>query len=156
MINTSPLTTGKDPPMSSFHIYLDLPGTTENALKFYGTLFNAECLGKYTYADMAAMGVETPPNMQGREHLIAHAGIQLPNMLLMSTDNLEAAQPGAATNVFLHYTPESREDAERVFTALAQNGTIVLPLTDYPWGYNGRCIDRFGVAWEVMLGTDDC
>lgn len=49
------------------------------------------------------------------------------------------------------YTIDSVSDADRVFAALSEGGTVLYPLEKQVWeAYDGRCIDRFGTAWEVM------
>lgn len=135
--------------MSEFHVYLSFPGTAHEAFSFYAKLFDAECAGRYTYADMAPAGVETPPE---HAQLIAHAALNLGNLTLMATDSEKPVRSATAeSNAFLFYQTKSRTDAQRVFEALAQGGTVISPLQDQPWGYNGRCIDRFGIAWEIFL-----
>ncbi|WJZ03230.1 VOC family protein [Corynebacterium freiburgense] len=138
--------------MSTFHVYLNLPGTTDSAFEFYSELFGAQYRDRYTYRDMAAHGVDTQPK---HADLIAHAALELPNMLLMSSDSEEPVQQTKGNSViFLHYAPDSIQDADRVFEALASGGEVIMPIDHQPWGYNGRCIDRFGVAWEVLFDTE--
>ena len=46
--------------------------------------------------------------------------------------------------------PESREQADRIFGALAQGATVTMPLADQFWGdYFGSLTDRFGVQWMI-------
>jgi PhnB protein len=41
-------------------------------------------------------------------------------------------------------------DAERVFTALAENGTVRFPLQETFWALRyGSVTDQFGVPWEI-------
>ena len=41
-------------------------------------------------------------------------------------------------------------EAERVFTALARDGTVVMPFGPTFWAHGfGMCTDRFGVPWMV-------
>ena len=35
--------------------------------------------------------------------------------------------------------------------SFAEGGTIIRPIVDAPYGYyDGSCIDRFGIAWNIM------
>jgi PhnB protein len=42
------------------------------------------------------------------------------------------------------------EDAERIFPALAENGTVRMPLQKTFWAIRfGMLVDRFGIPWMV-------
>lgn len=46
--------------------------------------------------------------------------------------------------------PEEPEEAERLFAALAQNGTVHMPLQQTFWALRfGSVTDQFGVPWAI-------
>ncbi|HVS03238.1 MAG TPA: VOC family protein [Thermoanaerobaculia bacterium] len=48
------------------------------------------------------------------------------------------------------------EETDSIFTALADGGSILMPLQAYPWSQRfGWVQDRFGVSWQVILGRRD-
>lgn len=50
----------------------------------------------------------------------------------------------------------SADEVDRVFGALADSGTALMPLGSYPWSPRyGWVKDRFGVSWQVMLSEPD-
>lgn len=50
----------------------------------------------------------------------------------------------------------TRKDTDRTFSALADGGSVMMPLQAYPWSERyGWVQDRFGVSWQVMLGSRD-
>jgi PhnB protein len=50
---------------------------------------------------------------------------------------------------------DSVAEAERVFAALAQDGTVQMPLEATFWAARfGMLVDRFGVAWMVNCEKD--
>ena len=52
---------------------------------------------------------------------------------------------------FVHVDGEG--EADRLFGALADGGTVLMPLGAYPWSPRyGWVQDRFGVSWQVMAG----
>jgi PhnB protein len=53
-------------------------------------------------------------------------------------------------NVHLNLEPDTRAEAERLFAALAEGGTIEMPLQQMFWGALwGSLTDRFGMKWMV-------
>lgn len=135
--------------MTKINVYLTLPGNTREAFDFYETLFGAERDGIFTYKDMQSDDEALTPD---QEQLIAHTALKFENMTLMAGDSLEPLGGSGEPVVWLNIAPDSRQEADRIFSELSKNGEVVMPLADQPWdSYNGRCIDRFGVAWEVML-----
>ena len=59
-----------------------------------------------------------------------------------------AVIPGNNFSISVH--PDSRQDADRIFNALAEGGTVTMPMADQFWGdYFGSVTDRFGINWMV-------
>jgi PhnB protein len=45
---------------------------------------------------------------------------------------------------------DSVQEAERLFNALADNGSVQMPLEETFWAHRfGMLVDRFGVAWMI-------
>lgn len=56
----------------------------------------------------------------------------------------------SGNNMHISVEPESREETKRIFEALAEGGTITMPLKDMFFGsYYGSLQDRFGINWMV-------
>jgi PhnB protein len=83
---------------------------------------------------------------------IMHISLPVGNAILMATDSLESMGQTleAGNNSYLSFSPDSREEADRVFAALAEGGKVNMPLQDMFWGdYWGSLTDRFGTHWMV-------
>jgi PhnB protein len=53
-------------------------------------------------------------------------------------------------NVSINLEPDSLDDAQRIFDALADGATEVVPLSPMFWGAHwGVLLDRYGVRWMV-------
>jgi len=53
-------------------------------------------------------------------------------------------------NVNINLEPDTKEEADRLFHALAEGGIILQPLQEMFWGaYYGQVQDRFGIHWMV-------
>lgn len=129
--------------------YLNFPGNAEEAMTFY-----AQALGG-TLGDVFRFGA-----MPGSEEIpkelhngVMHVGLDLPGgSRLMASDVMEGMGPPyvAGTNMSISVHPDSREEADKIFKALSEGGTITMPLADQFWGdYYGMLTDRFGIQWMV-------
>jgi PhnB protein len=72
--------------------------------------------------------------------------------LLMGTDAPESigfkVHPG--NNVYISLHPDSRAEADRLFSALSAGGEVEMPLQDMFWGdYYGSFTDKCGIRWMV-------
>jgi PhnB protein len=53
-------------------------------------------------------------------------------------------------NVRLAIIPDSKEEADRLFTLLSAGGTVEMPMADAPWGdYYGSLVDKYGTGWMI-------
>ena len=141
--------------MESVHPYLYFNGKTEEALAFYGEVFQAEPMGLLRFRDFGdnAMGV-------GEADLdrVAHCALPLTEQTtLMASDVVgdDVATFVVGNNTYIYLEAESAEEVQHVFGALADGGTVVLPLMPTEWAeLHGICVDRFGVQWMLSYTGD--
>lgn len=134
--------------------YLNFDGKTEEAFKFYRDVFKTEFIGKgiERFGDIPAGG-DHPPVADSVKKMVLH--VELPitgGHILMGTDAPKemgfTLTPG--NNMHLNVEPETREEAKRLFDALAAGGTIKMPLQDMFFGaYFGELTDKYGINWMV-------
>lgn len=133
--------------------YLNFPGNTEEAFLFYKSVFKTEFSGRIArYKDMPP-NPEQPALSESDQNLVLH--VELPTLgdhVLMGTDATgcmgSTVTPG--NNLYINLEPDTRDEAERLFNALADGGKIEMPLQDMFWGaYFGSLTDRFGIHWMV-------
>jgi PhnB protein len=70
--------------------------------------------------------------------------------VIMATDMLESMghELRIGNNTTLNLEPDTRDEAERLYAALSEDGSDGTGLNPMPWGsYWGTCLDRFGVRW---------
>jgi PhnB protein len=125
-------------------------GETEEAFSVYGSVFGTELSSPLIrFRDMPAdphMPALTDEEMNGVLH------VELPILaghLLMGTDMLESLghQLRIGNNTTISLELDSRDEADRLFSALSSGGSDTMGMQDMPWGYWGVCLDRFGVRW---------
>ena len=138
--------------MQLVHVYLNFPGTTEAALRFYETVFGTKIAMMQTFG-------ETPfiPNVpEGAKKKIMHAQLPITSgVFLMASDAVEGLGPPLrpGNNFHVSLVADDKAEADRVFAALSGGeGQVTMPIANAPWGpYFGMCVDRFGVQWMVSL-----
>ncbi len=72
--------------------------------------------------------------------------------ILMASDVLESLGQRLVqgNNVYVSVHPASREEADRIFSALSEGAHVEMPIADQVWGdYYGALKDKFGVQWMV-------
>ncbi|GAA4689027.1 VOC family protein [Nocardioides nanhaiensis] len=134
--------------MPGLNPYLQLRGEAREALDFYHGVFGGEA-SAMTYADAGGMGLP-----QGEQHLVMHASLDAgPQLRLMLADLTDDA-PDAPNGVIMLSGPaDDGPTLTRWFEALADGGSVAVPLELAPWGdHYGQVTDRFGVSWMVDFG----
>jgi PhnB protein len=127
--------------------YLNFDGRCEEAFKFY-----EECLGGKIEAMMnhkgSPMADHVPADWQEK---ILHARLVVGDNVLMGSD----APPQdykAPNGISLSLNLDNAADADRIFGALAENGTVTMPISETFWAERfGMLIDRFGIPWMINV-----
>ena len=133
------------------HTYLNFENTTEEALRFYAKVLGGKLTEVYRFGAMPQEGgFELTPE---QKNLVMHVGLQLADgQMIMASDMLPGMGPKRVegNNFSISVHPDSRQEADRIFNALSEGGSITMPIADQFWGdYFGSLTDRFGVNWMV-------
>ncbi|HEX9739174.1 MAG TPA: VOC family protein [Ignavibacteriaceae bacterium] len=136
--------------MKAINPYLNFAGNTEEAFNFYKTAFGGEFTSVVRFKDMPIEGINLPKD---DENKIMHISLPIGNgNVLMATDTLESLGQKLTfgNNAYLSLHPDSKEEADRIFSALSAGGKVEMPMADQPWGdYYGSLKDKFGVQWMI-------
>ena len=139
--------------MSTVSIYLNFHRTTEEAFLFYKSVFGTEYIGKIARMGEVPALPGQPPIADADRNLVMHIALPLlGNVVLMGTDAPESMgfTVKQGNNVHINLQPDTRNEAERLFTALSEGGKVEMPLQDMFWGdYFGSLTDKFDVQWMV-------
>lgn len=125
--------------------YLNFPGTCEEAMTTYAKVLGGEIVAMLPYGEMPG-DHPIPDDMRKK---IAHARIMIGNEVLMASDagpdNFKSMQGVSVTlNI-----PEP-DEADRVFKALSEGGTEIMPMMETFWAIKfGVFTDRFGTQWMI-------
>lgn len=137
------------------HPYLNFAGNAEEAMRFYERALGGRLTEIHRFGSMPTEGFELTAEQKNR---VLHVGLELPDgQRIMASDTMEGMGPPFAVgnNYSISIHPASKDDADRFFSALAEGGTVTMPLADQFWGdYFGSLADRFGVQWMVHYSSE--
>jgi len=138
--------------MTAVNPYLNFSDNCEEAFNFYKSVFGGEFLTVMRFKDMHSDEVD-----ESEGEKIMHMALPIgQGTILMGSDTPEAmGVVTIGTNFSIAVSPDSREEATKLFNGLSSGGKVTMPLDDAPWGaYFGMLTDKFGVQWMVNYDYD--
>ena len=125
--------------------YLTFSGQCEAAFRFYEKVLGGKIEAMMPHAGTPA-AEHVPPEWRSK---IMHARLTVGDKVLMGSDAPPAHhEPMKGFSVTLGV--EDPADAERIFHALAENGTVRMPIQQTFWAARfGMLVDRFGTPWMI-------
>lgn len=139
--------------MAGVSTYLNFADTTEAAFAFYKSVFGTDYSAPVMRFQDIPASPEVPPMTAEVANLVMH--MQLPILgghVLHGSDAPEVFgfKVAKGNNVHINLEPDTREECERLFAALSEDGEVEMPLQDQFWGgYFASFTDRFGIRWMV-------
>jgi PhnB protein len=125
--------------------YLGFDGRCEEAFKFYEKTLGGKIVATMTYGE-TPMRDQSPAAFHGK---IAHIRLTVGDKVLMGGDAPpKRYEPPKGISVIL--SVDDATDAERVFKALSENGTVTMPIAETFWALRfGMLVDQFGIPWMI-------
>lgn len=128
------------------HLHFD--GQCERAFRFYEQVLGGKIVAMLTH-EASPMAAQVPPEWRGK---ILHATLDVGGQILMGADappdHYQKPQ-GFAVTVGI----KDPAEAERVFRALSENGTVQMSLQETFWAMRfGMLVDRYGIPWMINCG----
>ena len=140
------MTTSK--PTTLIQPYLFFGGRCDEALEFYKSAIGAEVQMVMRYKESPDPG---PPGMvpEGWEEKVMHTSFRVGETIIMASDGCgESKFEGFS----LSLTVPNEAEADRAFAALAEGGSVTMPLTTTFWSPKfGMLTDKFGIGWMVTV-----
>ena len=132
-------------PKMKINPYLTFTGNCREAFEYYGQVLGAE-------PQIMSQG-ESPIASQipvEHHHRVMHAHLDLGDSVVMGSDSGEECGASPTSNGAVTLNLDNPELADRIFAALADNGTTIMPLENTFWAKKfGMLVDRFGVKWMI-------
>ncbi len=138
--------------MTTVNIYLTFPGNCKEAFDFYKSVFGGEFPYVGTFADMPPQeGV--PPMTDEQKSKIMHISLPISKETILMGSDMGggwASELKIGNNFAISVHTETRAEADRIFNALAEGGSISMPMADAFWNsYFGMTTDKFGINWML-------
>ncbi len=133
---------------AAFNPYLNFNGNTEEAFNFYKSVLGGEFAVLQRFK-------EIPGNdkISAEEaNKIMHIALPIGNgNMLMGTDVSSNMPPATfGTNFSISISPETDEEAHKIFNGLSAGGQVMMPLEKMFWGDTfGMLKDKFNVQWMM-------
>jgi len=140
--------------MASVAIYLNFQGTAEEAFNHYKKTFGTEFAAPIMRFKDAPQQPGAPPVPEADHNKVVHVALPiLGGIQIMGTDMLESMGQKLVegNNFTISLSPDSKEEADRLYNELSEGGTDGVAPHDEFWGYWGTCKDRFGIRWMFNI-----
>lgn len=123
--------------------YIAFNGNCQQALDFYGDLFNADVTNRQTYEDKK---IDVPASFRKK---LQHAELKGKGIHLMAYDAAPDTPINHGNQIHMSVDSQNKQEAEEVFNTLSKEGQVHHNFQEREWGYFGRCTDKFGINWMV-------
>ena len=125
--------------------YLGFNGQCQEAFKFYEQCLGGQIVAMISHRETPA-AQHVSPEMQDR---IMHARLVAGDAVLMGGDS-PTPEFEPPHGICISIQVDDPAAAERIFHALAEGGTVQMPVQETFWATRfGMLIDRFGIPWMV-------
>lgn len=128
------------------HPYLHFEGTCEEAFRFYARCLGGEIAFLMRYSEAPMPADQKKPEMADK---VIHARLVAESAVLLGSDappNFREKPQGFTVCISV----DEPAEADRVFGALAEGGTVRMPIAETFWARRfGMLVDRFGTPWMI-------
>lgn len=125
--------------------HLTFDGRCEAAFKFYQECLHGKTTLMMTYENTPT-DLQAPPDWQKK---ISHATFTLADFMFSGSDPLPG-QYQKPQGFALQFNLSDPVETERIFKALAENGTVQVSLQETFWALRfGALVDQFGIPWLI-------
>jgi PhnB protein len=142
--------------MAHISIYLNFMGNAEEAFNFYKKVFKNEFSAPFMRMSDIPAQPGMPEIAETEKNKIMHVALPtLGGTEIMGTDVLESMGQKLieGNNVTISLSPDSKTEADRLYTELSKGGADSVAPHEEFWGYWGTCKDKFGIRWMFNISN---
>ena len=132
---------------SRLNPYINFSSNARQAMEFYTEVFG----GSLTLNTFGEYGAQDSPDADK----IMHGQLETDRgFMLMGADTAPGMEHQPGNNIAISLSGDDADDLRGYWDRLSDGGTVTVPLEKQMWGDEfGMCVDRFGVAWMVNIGS---
>jgi len=140
--------------MTTINTYITFDGNCEEAFTFYKSVFGGEFPYIGRFKDMPPQEVMPPMTVEEGEKIM-HVSLPVSKKTMLAGSDTFGewrAQLVKGNNFSVSIGTDSREEADRLFNGLSEDGKVTMPMNQTFWGsYFGMFTDKFGINWMVSF-----
>ena len=126
------------------YTYVNFPGTCAEAFRFYEKHLGGKIGMMMTHGQAPDQSRVNPD----WKDAVLHARVTIGGTELLGAD-IPSAQP--MRSAYLSLSVESDAEAERIFSALSDDGEVFMPIQETFFATRfGQLRDRFGLNWMIL------
>ncbi|MEM1176960.1 MAG: VOC family protein [Acidobacteriota bacterium] len=124
--------------------FLMFEGDADDAIALYASIFE----------DVAVLSHERyGPGEAGAEGTVKQAVFRLRGQRLIAIDSPASHDFTFTPSFSLFVECEDAEELGFILERLSDGGEVLMPRDDYGFGLFAWCNDRFGVSWQLLVGS---
>ncbi len=136
--------------MATINPHINFNGNAEEAFIFYKSVFGGEFADVVRFKDLGSSGFPVEEKEANKIMRIALPigqnnvliGNDIPEFMGKVDENENRSK--------ILISAESKEEADRLFKGLSEEGQVEMPMDKSPWGsYFAMFRDKYGIEWEV-------
>ncbi len=135
--------------MATINPYINFNGNAEEAFNFYKSVFGGEFASVVRFKDLESPEFPIPENEANK---IMRIVLPIGGNTLIANDVPESMGPvnENENRSKIAISAESKEEADNLFSALSEGGSVEVPIAESPWGtYFAMFRDKYGIEWTV-------
>ena len=141
--------------MALVNIYLNFNGNCEETFNFYKSVFGGEFTYMGRFGDMPPSEDASQTVPEADKNKIMHVSLPISketSLMGSDTGGEWAASFIQGNNFSISINADSKDEADKLFNALAAGGQVTMPLGKTFWGdYFGMLTDKFGINWMMSF-----
>lgn len=129
--------------------YLSFNGDCRQAFQFYAEVLEGEIVAMFSHGETPAAEYVS----REWQDKIMNAHLVADGAEIMGADTPPEMGPASKSGFSVAIQLDDDARAERIFKALAEGGTVIMPLEGTFWARKfGMVTDRYGTPWMVNSG----
>ncbi|MCR6498872.1 VOC family protein [Shinella sp. CPCC 101442] len=133
-----------------FVAYLSFDGCCREAFEFYAKVLGGKIAAMLSHGETPA-GEHVSSDWQDK---IINAHLIAGDQELMGADSPPEMGGGAKEGFSISIQIDEEKDAERIFNAFADGGTVTMPFEPTFWAKKfGMVTDKYGTPWMINCGV---